>query len=246
MSTRKDPSAAIRESAAALPGAILGLSCNQSSFKVGKTAYLYIGPGAKGLGYKAMFKLSASLEQAAELAAKEPDRFGVGKGGWVSVRFTDAKPLAKTIWLKWLKESYALATGGATRAKKAAKKKKGAAKKKASPKKIPRSGAPRSSRSGQPQPPNADTTSVRPAHLEAGARAFEHPELVVETDVDQVRRDRDRDRDDRAAAATRAAGGEHAVVADVQLAALLALQKGMSHGRVIGPQELLDVPKTMP
>lgn len=86
-----------------------GASCNQTSYKAGGKAFLYVGPGAKGVGYKTMFKLDASMAQARALAKSEPDRFEVGAGNWVTARFTADNPLAKSIWSSWLKESYAAA-----------------------------------------------------------------------------------------------------------------------------------------
>ena len=58
----KDPTKAIRKAAAALPNVVEGTSCNQTSYKAGKKAFLYVGPGTKGIGYKAMFKLEVSLD----------------------------------------------------------------------------------------------------------------------------------------------------------------------------------------
>ena len=111
MPRSQDPTESIRKKAAAFPGVAAGTSCNQSSFKAGKVAFLYIGPGAKGQGFKAMFKLEGSRGQAEKLAQKDPDRFEVGSTSWVTTRFTAEKPLAKSIWEKWLKESYELAAG---------------------------------------------------------------------------------------------------------------------------------------
>jgi len=139
MPSPKDPTAPIRKKAASLPDADEGVSCNQSSFKVGKTAFLYLGPGAKGVGFKAMFKLDASIPQATKLAKQDPERFGVGSTSWVSARFTAEEPLAKSIWEAWLKESYALATGATSSKKTSAKKaasKKATRKKAASKKKV--------------------------------------------------------------------------------------------------------------
>ena len=110
MPTAKDPTKALKEAAATLPNMVEGTSCNQTSFKVGKKAFLYIGPGPKGIGYKAMFKLDESVEEAKELANSEPERFQVGVGNWVTARFSAEEPLPKKIWSRWLKESYATAT----------------------------------------------------------------------------------------------------------------------------------------
>lgn len=88
------------------PGVAKGASCTQSSFKAGKATFLFIGPGLKGLGYKAMFKLEASRAQALKLAAQHPERFEVGTTGWVTARFRAEDPLPTQIWGKWLAESY--------------------------------------------------------------------------------------------------------------------------------------------
>lgn len=108
MARTSDPTDPIRKQAAKFPGVAKGTSCNQSSFKAGKGSFLYIGPGAKGQGFKAMFKLKGSMPDVKKLATKDPERFEVGSTGWVTARFTAEKPLPKSIWDKWLKESYAL------------------------------------------------------------------------------------------------------------------------------------------
>ncbi len=104
-----DPTEPIREKAMTFPDVVEGMSCNQASFKIAKSSFLFIGPGAKGQGYKAMFKLDKSAPQARELATKEPDRYQMGSSaGWATVRFTAENPIPKTVWEKWLKESYSL------------------------------------------------------------------------------------------------------------------------------------------
>jgi hypothetical protein len=89
-----------------------GTSCTQSSFKAGKGTFLFIGPGPKGVGFKAMFKLDASMPQAEKLAEDHPKRFEVGSTGWVTARFTSEEPLPEEIWETWLAESYEVTVGG--------------------------------------------------------------------------------------------------------------------------------------
>ncbi len=107
MAGAKDPSIAMKKAAAALPNVVEGTSCNQTSYKAGKKAFLYVGPGTKGIGYKAMFKLDASLEEAKDLAKIQPERYELGVGNWVTTRFSGEEPLPKKIWRNWLKESHA-------------------------------------------------------------------------------------------------------------------------------------------
>jgi len=109
----KDPTHEIYEKANSYPDIESGTSCNQTFFKAktAKTKFLFIGPGAKGIGFKAMFKLDDSIQQAQELAAKEPNRYqSPAKAGWVTVRFTAENPIPKPVWEKWLDESYKITT----------------------------------------------------------------------------------------------------------------------------------------
>ncbi len=103
----KDPTLEICAKAMTFPEVEQGMSCNQSTFKATKTKFLFIGPGPKRQGYKAMFKLNKSIPQAQELAAKEPDRYQVGSS-YITVRFTAENPIPRNIWESWLSESYEL------------------------------------------------------------------------------------------------------------------------------------------
>ena len=115
MSRSQDPLAAIRLQAMTFPDVRTGTSCSQSAFKVGKGTFLFLGPGPKGQGFKAMFKLKASMPEAHKLAVQDPKRFEVGSTGWVTVRFTAEEPMPKRIWEKWLSESYDVTRGAAKR-----------------------------------------------------------------------------------------------------------------------------------
>ena len=119
MARSQDPTDAIRRQAVTFPGVENGTSCTQSAFKAGKGTFLFIGPGPKGQGFKAMFKLNASMPQALKLAAEDPKRFEVGSTGWVTARFTTEDPLPKRVWGKWLAESYDVTRGAGRKAKKA-------------------------------------------------------------------------------------------------------------------------------
>ena len=134
-----DPTDAIRQKAVTFPGVAKGTSCTQSSFKAGSGTFLFIGPGPRGQGFKAMFKLKQSMDRAEKMAAQAPKRFEVGSTGWVTARFTAEEPLPKTIWQKWLSESYEVTRGSKAGGKKAAinktKRKGGATKRKKSSKK---------------------------------------------------------------------------------------------------------------
>lgn len=108
MSPKSDPTEAMRAAARDFPETVEGTSCNQASFKVKKKSFFFVGPGARGQGFKAMLKLGDSLPEAQALAAEDPDRFQAGKNGWVTLRFTAEKPIPKKIWARWMKESYEL------------------------------------------------------------------------------------------------------------------------------------------
>jgi hypothetical protein len=111
MTRTDDPTVAIREAALSFPEVTTGTSCNQSAFKVGNGTFLFLGPGPKGKGFKAMFKLGRSMEQARELASGSPQRFEVGSTGWVTARFSVEDPLSENIWQPWLTESYDVTRG---------------------------------------------------------------------------------------------------------------------------------------
>ncbi|MBZ0267518.1 hypothetical protein K8I85_05140 [bacterium] len=118
MARPEDPTEAIRRKAVTFPRVAKGTSCTQSAFKAGTGTFLFIGPGPKGQGFKAMFKRNTSMPQALKLAAENPERFEVGSTGWVTARFTAEEPLPKRIWEKWLAESHDVTCGAGRKAKK--------------------------------------------------------------------------------------------------------------------------------
>lgn len=107
MTDANDPTLPMREAAAAFPGVHAGTSCTQTSFKVKKKAFLYVGE--QGGRFKAMFKLDASRPEAERLAEERPDDFQVGNTAWVTARFSADDPLPDELWQRWLDESHQLA-----------------------------------------------------------------------------------------------------------------------------------------
>ncbi len=103
---KKDPTDPMCRRASGYPKVNQGTSCTQNSFKVGKKAFLYVGP--QGGRYKAMFKLEDSRSEAVELAKVDPDCYQVGSTAWVTARFTADRPMPKELWQRWLEESYQL------------------------------------------------------------------------------------------------------------------------------------------
>lgn len=101
-----DPTTPIRLLASQYPDVIEGTSCNQTSFKVGKKAFLFIGE--QGGRFKAMFKLEASKQDAIALAKEQPENYQAGTHIWVTTRFTAEDPMPQERWQKWLEESYQL------------------------------------------------------------------------------------------------------------------------------------------
>ena len=110
-----DATQPIRKKASQYAGVDEGTACTQSSFKVGKNAFLFIGQ--QGGRHKAMFKLDASRGEIEKLAQKNPDDFQVGSSAWVTIRFSDDKPLPARLWQKWLDESYQIAAGSGVKKK---------------------------------------------------------------------------------------------------------------------------------
>lgn len=135
----KDPTEAMRLKASRYAGVDEGMACTQSSFKVNKRAFLFVG--MQGGRYKAMFKLNESIPEVTKLAGKHPDRYEVGETAWVTARFSAEEPMPKRLWEKWLDESYNLSVDTSP-----GKKNVGMSSPK---KKSAKPGAPRKSKTGQ-------------------------------------------------------------------------------------------------
>ena len=124
MAKRKEVDAleALRAIASRHPDVEEGIACKGTAAecvtcKVNQRAFLFLRPAA------VMLKLKESVGEVASFAAKEPDRYNAGAGGWVTVRRPTEGPLPMDVMERWIGESYRLMTAGPSAKKKAAKKK---------------------------------------------------------------------------------------------------------------------------
>ena len=97
---------ALRKFALRLPDVEEGIACEGTAVesrtvRTRKKAFLFLRPK------DARLKLDASLTDAAARASKEPDRYAVGGGGWVLVKFDDATDPLRVLE-RWVAESHSL------------------------------------------------------------------------------------------------------------------------------------------
>ncbi len=79
-------------------------SCNRAAFRARKKNFFFVGPAAGA--YSAMFRLGPSIDEAVALSERDPDTYGVGKTGWVTVKFDpEVGPPIETLE-RWLDESF--------------------------------------------------------------------------------------------------------------------------------------------
>lgn len=114
-----------------------GTVIESATVKVGGRAFLFVRP------IHIMMKVDAAMAEVNKMAAKEPERFIAGKGGWVTIKLKPGQPVPPLPMLeRWIDESYRLTAGAAAEAKSpagaGAGKKKAATKKKGATKQAPR------------------------------------------------------------------------------------------------------------
>lgn len=116
--TKRTAMQALRKFALRLPNTEEGVACEGTALesrtiRTGNKAFLFLRPK------DARLKLAGSLKEAAARAAKEPDRYVVGTGGWILVKFNDATDSIGVLE-RWIAESHTL-LGAGKPAKRAAK-----------------------------------------------------------------------------------------------------------------------------
>jgi hypothetical protein len=97
---------ALRRIAMRFPETQEGVVCQKAAFKAGNKAFFFMG--MDDTSYNTMVKLRESLPEATKLAAKDPERYGVGAHGWVSATFAHSESPAGGLFERWIEESYRL------------------------------------------------------------------------------------------------------------------------------------------
>jgi predicted DNA-binding protein (MmcQ/YjbR family) len=101
----------MRDFAFGLPGAWEDHPWGESVAKVGKKVFVFNLALAEDAGGQLLFtvKLPDSRDAALTLPYTEPSGYGLGKAGWVTVRFVAAEepdPPPRDLFLDWIEESF--------------------------------------------------------------------------------------------------------------------------------------------
>ena len=95
----------IRKAALKYPEAHEDHPWGETVVKVKKKVFVFLGH-SKDSGFGASFKLAETGEAALLLPFARPTGYGLGKAGWVSVRFDAGARVPTGLLLEWLDESY--------------------------------------------------------------------------------------------------------------------------------------------
>lgn len=102
--TLRKPATALRDAALALPEAWEDFPWGDQAFKVRKKVFAFMHADEERLAMS--IKLPHSADVALTLPFAEPTGYGLGKAGWVSVRFPVGEPIPIPLLLDFLRESY--------------------------------------------------------------------------------------------------------------------------------------------
>jgi predicted DNA-binding protein (MmcQ/YjbR family) len=98
---------AILRFAVRLPEAYEDHPWGESVAKVNKKVFVFLGGGEDPEHLGMSVKLGDSREQALGVPDAYPTRYGLGRGGWVTVPFREASPPLEVL-TDWVEESYRL------------------------------------------------------------------------------------------------------------------------------------------
>jgi predicted DNA-binding protein (MmcQ/YjbR family) len=98
---------ALREFALTMPGAYEDFPWGERVVKVNKKVFVFLGMDDQATDQAGLsVKLPVSSEEALALPCTEPTGYGLGRSGWVTIRYgrRNAPPLDAV--LDWIEESY--------------------------------------------------------------------------------------------------------------------------------------------
>jgi predicted DNA-binding protein (MmcQ/YjbR family) len=96
--------------------ACAGTKLESLTFNAGKKAFLFVHVSEDT--YTVRLKLGASLSEAQEMAAKQPQSYQAATGGWAKLIFAEAGPPPVELLKRWIAESHQLSAPKAKAAKK--------------------------------------------------------------------------------------------------------------------------------
>ena len=97
---------AIRRVALTYPEVEEGTVCNKVAFKARKKSFVFVG--SDETAYDVKLKLADSLDEAATLAADEPEHYRVGGHGWVELTFDHGDSPPAGLLARWIDGSFRL------------------------------------------------------------------------------------------------------------------------------------------
>jgi predicted DNA-binding protein (MmcQ/YjbR family) len=107
LASRKRASETMRSFALGLPGAFEDFPWGERVIKVNKKIFAFLGMPEPGDGTVYLgVKLPESAEQALSQANAEPTGYGLGKAGWVSMRWSKGETPPIELCCDWIEESY--------------------------------------------------------------------------------------------------------------------------------------------
>jgi predicted DNA-binding protein (MmcQ/YjbR family) len=104
---RRNPSAlekALRKHALSFPEAYEEFPWGERAFKVRKKVFVFLGADRQALSMSV--KLPESSEMALEFPFAQPTGYGLGRSGWVTVRFAEGDEAPMFLLEGWIAESY--------------------------------------------------------------------------------------------------------------------------------------------
>lgn len=101
----KKPYAVLRDYAMSFPEATEEFPWGHAAVKVKGKTFVFLSEEKNGL-FSMSAKLPQSRDMALDLPFAEPTHYGLGKSGWVTASFENAKDAPVDLLKAWIDESY--------------------------------------------------------------------------------------------------------------------------------------------